>query len=192
MVHFLPSAVVTLYSTYLLYSSLASDPSSCNPTPTQHRSEAEIWIGLVIAACSIGYAGWNVSTNSDRLFNAQEENPNSSSPILDNERGTTKKGDGGGDEDVGDLESGTKKEKSVQKESDIDGEEAEKEVSSEDAAEMRKTNAIFHFVMFAAACYMAMLLSNWGVFAESDGSLSSVDISKTSLWVKLTVVNGRR
>lgn len=47
---------------------------------------------------------------------------------------------------------------------------------------------IFHLVMTAAAMYMAMLLSNWGVDADAfnAGNSDLLTVSNESLWVKIS------
>ena len=67
----LPAAVVTLYSFYLLFSALSSDPSSCNGLygagGSATSQKATIWqtvINILITAASVGYAAYNVYTSS--------------------------------------------------------------------------------------------------------------------------------
>lgn len=61
----LTSGVVTLYSFYLCYNALQSDPSPCNTLASQ--STAQVVIGIIIAAAAVCYAGWNLS-NADNIF----------------------------------------------------------------------------------------------------------------------------
>ncbi len=70
----LPAAVVTLYSFYLAFSALASNPSSCNGLYGEGGSaasaKANVWqtvVNILISAASIGYAAYNVYTSSSLI-----------------------------------------------------------------------------------------------------------------------------
>ena len=63
----LPAALVTLYSFYLLFSALSSDPSSCNglygPGGSSSNAKANVWqmvVNLTISAFAIAYSAYNV------------------------------------------------------------------------------------------------------------------------------------
>lgn len=182
----LPSAVVTLYCTYVLYSALSSDPSECNSLRPQRNSPAQ-WIGLVIAVFAIAYAGYNVSNNSKRLFGGGNSSENEDALTGDIPVGTTSR-DKGDD----DLEEGGKPTKEKDLPDDLEGEIS---LSPDQEAAARKEAMIFHFVMLAASMYMAMILSNWGVdtdaLNEGGSGISDNDaarllqLSDTSVWVKI-------
>jgi len=60
-----PSAVVTAYNTYLLFSSLTSDPSQCNTLIFQGESNpTAIGIGLFITVISLTYSSWSLSSKA--------------------------------------------------------------------------------------------------------------------------------
>ena len=67
----LPAALITLYSFYLLFSALSSDPSSCNGLygagGSATSKKANVWqtvVNILITAASLGYAAYNVYTSS--------------------------------------------------------------------------------------------------------------------------------
>ncbi len=63
-----------LYCSYICFSALQSDPSSCNKLHS-NDSIAQIIVGVIIAGLSTCYAGWSLA-NSKSLFgdDAVEEN----------------------------------------------------------------------------------------------------------------------
>jgi hypothetical protein len=69
----LPSAVLTAYCTFLLYSALASDPQpQCNSTLMHQSSKTlQLVISMLLAAFSIVKAAWDMS--SANLFGAQAD-----------------------------------------------------------------------------------------------------------------------
>ena len=60
----LPAGVVTLYSYWLLFTALTSDPSECNTVSSRSREIVPLIIGLVLTTASITYASWSVATNT--------------------------------------------------------------------------------------------------------------------------------
>jgi len=66
----LPSAILTAYCTYLLYTALKSNPSACNRfyTPGGSDDPPQIILGVVLLMCSISYSSWSISRNRNNLF----------------------------------------------------------------------------------------------------------------------------
>jgi hypothetical protein len=60
----LPAGVVTLYSYWLLFNALTSDPSECNTVSSRSRELIPLIIGLLLTTASITYASWSVATNT--------------------------------------------------------------------------------------------------------------------------------
>jgi len=163
----LPPAVVCLYTHYLCFSSLSSDPSSsCNSLSS--GNQVHLIISLVIAACSITYASWNVA-NSNSLFSSNQDNeeePTRSSKDVEKQLSEKASSGAAGD--------GT-----VPKEEDP-------EIASEEAIQYSTRNAKFHAVMAAASMYMAMVLTNWSSLEDADSASGSYDVGRESMWIKIT------
>jgi hypothetical protein len=61
----LPSAVVTAYCVFLLYSALASDPTECNSMlTTQSLQTLQLVIGIFLASISVAKAAWDFSSSN--------------------------------------------------------------------------------------------------------------------------------
>jgi len=172
----LPSAVVTLYSYYLLFSALSSDPSSCNATARQDT--LHLVVGLLFGAASICYAGWSLANAGENSGNAQDKEEG-----LEFQKVETADGE---DEEAGDGEGDEKPKKKM-----VAVKSGSTEVSAEDALAQSKRGAKFHFVMAASAMYMAMLLTSWGSTQEvvsSDYGIPSpvaYDLNVESMWIKM-------
>lgn len=159
----LPSAVVTLYSYWVLYSALASDPSECNA----HRSNDEVSVimGLSIAAISITYAAYNTASTT------MDSGSSEAYADLD---------------DPADAESGMTRTPSERSRL-ADDEDSDGSTSSQDQG----TNPQFFWLMAMGAMYMAMLLTNWGSRQEAQNDAHGTDaddvlqLSKESMWVKI-------
>jgi hypothetical protein len=66
----LPAGIITLYSFWLTYSALSSDPHECSNVA--NTSVALIVVSIIFAAISVTYAGYNVAT-SNSLFGGHDE-----------------------------------------------------------------------------------------------------------------------
>lgn len=132
----LPAAIVTLYCYWLCYSGINSDPRECNHRSTQ--GVAQLVIGLIVAAGSIAYAGWNVGTHED-LFGTEE----AAAAKAQEERADMEAAAGG---------------------SEVDREAAHAQVlqlesadSSSEVGLVARQNFRFHLVFAACSMYMAMV-----------------------------------
>jgi len=172
----LPSAIVALYCTWLCWSGLTSDPSSCNSLNTQDT--LHLILGLVIGALSIAYTGWNTAT-SNSLFGGEEAKPDEIDPEGEEIPAGKAQGAAAGIEKDSDKDAagdkGDKAKVSLRTEED--------EINDQKLA---KRNFRFHMLMMCCAFYMAMLLTNWGSPEQQADSSSSTgyDFSVESVWIK--------
>jgi hypothetical protein len=169
----LPAGVLTLYSYYLLFSALTSDPSSCNTVSNRSSELAPLIIGLVLTASSVTYASWSVASN-DALFSGGEQEKLN----IDSSAG----GSGAADapEHV-DMEKGSK---SVSSKEDDDDEEYEEPTDSATSQEKAKLSARFHALMAMASMYICMLLSAWGSQSTAEGN-TQTDLADANMWIKM-------
>lgn len=60
-----PSTVLTLYCTYLLFSALRRDPSDCNSVaPTAESIDTrQVVIGLMVTAASLTWSAWRLTSS---------------------------------------------------------------------------------------------------------------------------------
>lgn len=184
----LPSACTTAYATFLLYSSLTSDPSTCNSTRSQSSSTgvqiAQLIIGILIAGFSVVKSAWDLSNAN--LF-GQKPIPIS---VEDEERQIEQGSPLNRDHvvNVADVKLDQQKSSSSTSSSSSSpthSSKAVEDVAEEDAEDpqARRSNLFFHGSMFLACCYFCMLLSNWGNANASDSS--SYDLGEDSMWVKI-------
>jgi len=167
----LPAAVVTLYSFYLCYSSLRSDPGSCNSLQTEDT--AQVVISIAIAGVTVCYAGWNLA-NAETLFGDDPEPEDAASGAGAHEDDAEK---GGAGASPANSDSGA----AVMEKSD-DKDEYDS-MDDETRERARTRNLRFHIVMAVASMYVAMLITNWGV--ETASSSQSYDLGDVSVWVKI-------
>jgi len=154
----LPACVVVGYGTFLVYTGLKSDPSTCNKLAALANSTSvtSIVIGIAIAGVSVVYSSWSLSSSSGTLFGQQEE--------------TEERVNYYGEENA------------AVKSDELPPETEEEEVVL--TPEVIKTNRQFHLIMFFASLYMGMLLTGWSTnVTDSAGSVFAV--SKESMWVNV-------
>jgi hypothetical protein len=188
----LPASIVTLYCTWLAYSGLQSDPSSCNTLVNQNT--LQLILGLAIGTVSIAYAGYNVAT-SNSLFGGLEAKPREVDDAPEDEKlSSIAISEGGAGVSAGKA---AKKDKDDYGSNDEEhGGEAGKKAEQADLTTeddelnntlIAKRNMRFHFIMAACACYMAMLLTNWGSLSSHqtfyDASTESVFIKFATQWL---------
>jgi len=172
----LPSAVVTAYCYYLLFSALSSDPSHCNSLNS--NDAISMVIGLVFGAASISYAGWSLASSDTAAIVEAEEN-----------RAEDAAAATGDYQQIDAAEEGKRPAKVPIK--SPASEDADPELTAEEEVAQSKRNAKFHFVMASSAMYMAMLLTSWGsrqqVEADDHGGWSTVayDLNVESMWIKI-------
>jgi len=160
------TAIISVYMTYLCYDGLSHYPkSSCNPTLNQ-RSTASLWIGIILTAWSITYAGLSVPDTF------------SSKPTTEVELKVTEKATVEVDADQNDT---------VINESNYNDVEEKVTTTSPSDAEKEKaeqrSNVLFHVCMAFAAVYMSMLYTNWGT--NTNSSITAATRGMTTYWVNM-------
>lgn len=157
----LTSAIVVMYSYFLMWSGLSSDGSNCN---TLNSSTSETWnvvVGIIIAAASVTFAGYSLA-NSENIFGIS--NP----------------------EQAEEVELAEKKIAESEHKEDVESGAVKSDAEEESAIEfkLRVLNRRFHFVMAACAVYLAMVLTSWDVPNSSETSVNTSSNGDVSLWVK--------
>jgi len=163
----LPAAVVTLYSYYLAYDAMASDPGSCNPVKSD-----ELWsliVGLVLSALSITKAAYT-------LANSQSIHGQSDVPLNQN------------DDDS--VEAGLPPAPASSLSPPSLALSPSPSAALQDEAEAMvdpQRSFRFHFIMMCAAMYMSMLLTGWGSSQEvkEHDSKKAHDLNLMSMWIKI-------
>jgi len=151
----LPSSVCTLYCYWILYSALAADPDvQCNDEFLK-KSDAQLIVGLIIAAISVAYNSFYASANSHAL-------------LLSSDFTSTK---------VALLSAPVKLVDEAPEPQDKDRERADSVAVS--GAE-NKSARHFQFILTTGACYACMLLTDWGE-AKSENSQAGW----VSVWVQI-------
>lgn len=164
----LPASVVTLYSYWLLFSALTSDPSECNTVSSRSREFAPLIIGLLLTACSVAYASWSVATNT-KLFSGSpdQEHENLNSDAATSEQPADK----------------SESSKDVELASAEDDEEDEP-VDSANSLEKARLSSRFHLLMACASMYIVMIMSAWGNESTSDGNTDPT-LDRANMWIKM-------
>eukprot|EP00486_Rosalina_sp_Unknown_P002128 CAMPEP_0201568588 /NCGR_PEP_ID=MMETSP0190_2-20130828/9750_1 /ASSEMBLY_ACC=CAM_ASM_000263 /TAXON_ID=37353 /ORGANISM="Rosalina sp." /LENGTH=355 /DNA_ID=CAMNT_0047989875 /DNA_START=426 /DNA_END=1493 /DNA_ORIENTATION=+ len=183
---FFVSAVVSFYCTFLCFAALQSDDDSTCNVWAEDRDSASLWIGYMITFIAIFYA----AVRADQIgilwegVGNDEDDESMEQPLLSSKS------------DNGDVEKGNN---NTSKESvdadilndsnynDVDDDKKNVQKSTTDIEDeklpskrvQKISNVYFHFVMMLAACYMAMLFSNWGVGTELKTT------GKPTMWVNI-------
>lgn len=154
----LPGCVVNAYLAWLCGSALSKYNDECNP----FRGELEgkwLYIGIVIAALTIGYTGWSVSSNFADAF-----------------------GCGWCEDDANKQASRAKGISEDEMHSIVAGDVESAKKSRDTAAADSKPRAVggcspnvafFHLVMTFSGCYMAMILTNWQKNPKSNDDIDA-------------------
>lgn len=159
----LPSSILTIYNTYVLFNSLQNNPDAqCNSflrSSNESDDTIQIVIGLFFASASITYSTWSLSSKGHKLFGTGDDKDNHKVNY---------------DEEIPKDESDDRVENPT-------GEETNEEL---DDPVTLKVNTYFHAIMFMASMYMAMLLTNWASDLYSTDSRVSAT-GKSSMWVNI-------
>lgn len=182
----LVGSVVSAYITWLEFSAMTSMPQECNPFLKKDGDEdaTSVWLGLIIASLSVGYAGYSAATGvHDALSLAPDAEQNNSVSNVED--------DTGGDNDrVYQLLAEGKTDESettaqIQRERNLNNNGTEEQTSEEKDSSAASSVAVFHFVMVCCGFYMAMVLTNWADTPDKATPSSENGTSSSSMWVKL-------
>jgi len=209
------AAMITFYSTFLLFNAMQADPDnaegheSCN---LFHRSRdsLSLWIGFLITFATLFYAAlrsdmmailgkdpnWEEveddedEENTDGKVKSLLTKEHKQEAILMNEDITSVQDDG-----IAELYSDAEKNKSnyddaVDKEYNKNGDNPFYE-DDEDTQEQldRKANIYFHVVMMLASAYMSMLFTNWGTNKDSIDTVGTISfvVGCISSWTAMLI-----
>lgn len=182
---FFVSAVVSFYCTFLCFAALQSDDDDTCNIWANNRNSASLWIGYIITFIAIFYA----AVRADQigiLWETDNDDDDDSEESMEQPLLKTKSNDNN------DVESGKSKE-SINDDivndsnyNDVDDDKKGKVQSTDIENEklpskrvQKISNVYFHFVMMLAACYFAMLFTNWGVGSNFTSN------GKTTMWVNI-------
>lgn len=179
----LPASFITAYAWWLCYSSLSSDPSSCNTA--NNNTTAQLIIALALGALSITYSAYSV---------AMQEVKDEDHHVAASSGGSVPVPNGEGDKpkDNKDIEAQVPEPPSSGANRDRD--DSSPELDDEQKIVYAKSRQRFHLCVAAASMYMAMLLTNWGSNQEAAATSNSstqnntsqaYDLSNQSMWIKI-------
>jgi len=157
-----PSAVIALYTVFLCFSALGSQPEgeACNGMGTSADSTKQM-VGMIFTLCSVAYSALRAGGSSDSFtFSDSAYSTLASTPLVSK---APKSNTMTRDEEAGD-----------------DGEEAH----GGEFEEVEYSYSFFHFVFALACMYCAMLMTSWGSPSATEGK-DSIDVGWTSYWVKI-------
>jgi hypothetical protein len=185
----LQSAVVTCYSTYLVWSALSSQPVTmkCSKFPVNSSGTGvddriALILGVVFTVLALVYSALRVSTSSESL--SPKETKRQKAKLLatlahEDEQPLQKEDSKDKDDplqtsDKKDIEAG-----SSDSESEVDGE-----------AKVPYNFSFFHFTFLLAAMYLGMVLTNWQSISIVTGegvtdNTILIDQGPSAVWVKI-------
>lgn len=195
----LTGVVVACYTTYLNWGALTSNPdstivdnatqASCNPflcDPTSEDSNCDVGtmiVGILFTIISISYAGYSLGDTVSKDDGSENETKRSKQ-VDDNEVSVS--------DSSTPLARDLNADGSVNKQAKLDALEAARDEAEEDAdaesdgsccgcgmnANIR--NLLFQVIMCLASFYLAMLLTNWATYDQSN--IAGVGLA--SMWIK--------
>jgi hypothetical protein len=185
----LQSAVVTCYSTYLVWSALTSQPASmkCSKFPvggSGFDDKVSLIFGVLFTVLALVYSALRVSTSSESLSPKESKRQQKKllatlahedeQPLNINTEKEEDKDEKEDKKEKKDIEAG-----SSDSESEIDGE-----------AKVPYNFTFFHFTFLLAAMYLGMVLTNWQSISIVTGegvtdNTILVDQGPSAVWVKI-------
>jgi len=139
------------------------------------KSNAALWVGLIITAAAISYTGFSVSSNSGNLTGTETHDD------VELETGDNKKTKE--DEGTSNDNAEAVADSNYNDDNDNDKEKEESLPKGKEELEQRD-NLRFHLCMAFAAIYMSMLYTNWGT--NTTNSNTAQGRGETALWINLT------
>jgi hypothetical protein len=196
----LVGSTISIYVTWLEFSAMTSMPSDvagCNPFASMGSAAGDdstsVWLGLLFAAVSVGYAGYSAATGALDALSLEGDDAGARAGARDASASDGEEGariyqqlaEGQTDaeamnaerdrERAADLEAGSTRRR---RQSAAD--------SLREAAGDAGQIALFHFVMLCCGFYLGMVLTNWADTPDNNGtSEAAAGTSRTSMWVKL-------
>ncbi|KAI3641637.1 hypothetical protein MIR68_000334 [Amoeboaphelidium protococcarum] len=157
------SAFLMLYSTYLVYTALSSEPDAkCNFSQAQnHKRNDQVIIGVILTFLALVYSTSSAASNSGAFIRSNGED--GIALISDNERGA------GGD-------------------SSRDGDDALNDPNFNDESDGCTYNySFFHIIFAIGSMYVAMLLTNWDIVKTADSADEAIQLGRSwqATWVKV-------
>jgi len=182
----LQAAVVTSYTTYLVWSALSSQPASmkCSKFPVSGGvdDKVSLIIGVLFTVLALVYSALRVSTSSESL--SPKETKRQKAKLLatlahEDEQPLTINSEKEEDKDEKD-----KKEKDIEAGSS----DTDSEVDAE--AKVPYNFSFFHFTFLLAAMYLGMVLTNWQSISIVTGegltdNTILIDQGPSAVWVKM-------
>jgi len=175
-----PSAVVTFYCTYLVWSSISSEPVDWKCSTLDSPSNTSLIVGVSISILALVYSALRVSSSDITGKKKEKQNREAERRRLLKIANPDLKDEDLDKSEENDIETGVPEEK-VPNEEDDDKEN--------DDAPVSYSYSYFHFTFFLAALYLTMLLTNWLLPTSSEdankNTTISVDQGEVSVWVKI-------
>eukprot|EP01089_Gocevia_fonbrunei_P000176 TRINITY_DN1017_c0_g1_i1.p1 TRINITY_DN1017_c0_g1~~TRINITY_DN1017_c0_g1_i1.p1 ORF type:complete len:226 (+),score=49.03 TRINITY_DN1017_c0_g1_i1:690-1367(+) len=164
----LQSAVVTLYSSYLIFSAATSEPNSdgfhCNPIDNTSGTFSTLLLGASFTIIAVCFSTVRTATKGDDLFGNDE----SKMDLLADA--------GSSDDEEDDLEEdGLKKKNKKIEVADLDDEEEK----------VSYNYTFFHITFMLAAMFVMMLITNWQKISVEDDNSLKVNHGFAAVYVKL-------
>merc|ERR1712166_181439 len=173
----LTSSVVALYSVYLCWSAVNSNPNTkCNPAAAGSDDPEMIALSMAVAAFSLGWTCYSATAS----VTTATSGPHASTQVAKTEAEdelkqplngpTSNKLRSDSEEEKKNKKAATKATNNIEDPEDVDQEDDEDAATPGSAGGVQPDSRLwfFHVIMAAGSLYMAMLLTNWGT-----GSLSA-------------------
>jgi len=181
----LPASVVTFYCTYLVWSSISSEPVEWKCSTLQSPSNTSLFVGVAISIFALVYSALRVSSSDLTGKQKEKKEAKKKKEKDDDERRSLLKianpdlKDEDLDKNNGDVETGTP----------LDEPEESSEEKNDNDDPVEYSYSYFHFTFFLAALYLTMLLTNWLLPTSTEDANNnktiSVDQGEVSVWVKI-------
>jgi len=194
----LQSSVVCIYTTYLIWSALASEPASmkCSSLTIGSTTSGDVFslfFGVFLTFISLVYAALRISSSGNEFSKTTSvEGKNKLKEVLLKKMPESKTEE---QEDVEeDIE--TENDEKKEKKSTINDDDPEEESISESDSEQGEEAVVaynfsfFHVTFMLAALYLAMVLTNWETVTSLTGDTSAqktiyVDQGMAAVWTKV-------